>query len=111
MENGGEFIVGQSRSRLNRPRIDATLGVTEMRRFDGQSLSVELLSGDVRHERIDVSLSVPFLPVGELAIFLHQVKHDGEFPTLQAFVQRVRGQALPPFAWPRTLVRLRLISY
>jgi Uma2 family endonuclease len=57
-------------SSLNRLGIYAALGVTEVWRFDGESMTVFLLQENRNYIPTETSAAFPFLPMTELASFL-----------------------------------------
>ena len=79
-----------SRSALNRMPIYAALGVPEVWRWNGQALSVHLLTADGRYSGSATSRSLPFLPVAELARFVHMLPTMSETSVVRAFREWVR---------------------
>jgi len=59
-----------SRSTLNRMAIYAALRVPEVWRWDGESLSVHLLTARGTYRQSERSKAFPFLPLSEFAEFL-----------------------------------------
>jgi Uma2 family endonuclease len=82
-----------TRSILNRIAIYAALGVPEVWRWDGNVLSVCLLGADGKYVVSKASLSLPFLPVGELGRFIHLQKSMSETGVIRTFREWVRQHA------------------
>jgi Uma2 family endonuclease len=74
-----------SRSLLNRIAIYAALRVPEVWRWNGQLLTVCLLGVDRNYHVSSTSLGFPFLPVAELARFIHMQKSMSETSVVRAF--------------------------
>jgi len=70
-----------SRSKFS---IYAALGVPEIWRFDGQTLTIHLLEQD-RYSEAETSLALPMLTSRILTEFLARLRDEGEFQTLLAF--------------------------
>jgi Uma2 family endonuclease len=81
-----------SRSSLNRMGIYAAIGVPEVWRFDGVTLRVYHLTADGDYVEADHSQHFPFVPLGELANFLHQRTQMDETSLVRSFRQWVREQ-------------------
>lgn len=70
-----------SRSKFS---IYAALGVPEIWRFDGQTLTIHLLEQD-RYSEAETSLALPMLTSRILTEFLARLRDEGEFQTLLTF--------------------------
>ncbi|MBI4858676.1 MAG: Uma2 family endonuclease [Candidatus Riflebacteria bacterium] len=75
---------------LEKLRIYAALGVTEVWKYDGQRLCVYRLQPDARYLEVRESASFPFLPLDELTRFLSQRQGTTETQLLRAFREWVR---------------------
>jgi Uma2 family endonuclease len=84
-----------SRSALDRMGIYAALGVPEVWRCDGETLTVWRLRDDGTYEPCDRSLSFPSLPLTEFLQFLHQTEDLSEAGLIAPFQKWVREHALP----------------
>jgi len=82
-----------SRSVLNRIAIYSALGVPEVWRWDGQALTVHILGEGGTYAVSEKSASFPFLPVHELARFVHLLRTTSETGVVRAFREWVRQQA------------------
>lgn len=80
-----------TRSALDRPAIYAALGVPELWRCDGESLSAFQLT-EGAYEAIEYSLALPSLKVADLLPFLQSAGKEGETAILRRFVEWVRAQ-------------------
>lgn len=65
-----------TRSALNRLGIYAALGVAEVWRFDGETLSVMLLGPDGAYAESATSATFPYLPMDEVVRFLRDDEWD-----------------------------------
>jgi Uma2 family endonuclease len=65
--------IDTTRSRLNRLRIYAALGVPEVWRFDGEQFQVLLRRDETGYDPSAASATFPTLPVAEVAELLHEV--------------------------------------
>ena len=83
--------VEKSHTILDRIGIYAKLGVPEIWRCDGKSVSVWLLRM-ANTRKVRRSLSFPFLPVGQLAQFLVLSKGSTENGQVRSFIKWVRKQ-------------------
>jgi Uma2 family endonuclease len=81
-------------SSLDRLAIYAALGVREVWRFDGQSITCHVLNAQGDYEQQESSLAFPFLRVAELVPFLLQVFDTDEATLVQAFQNWLRTQVL-----------------
>jgi Uma2 family endonuclease len=79
-----------TRTVLNRIEIYAALRVPEVWRWNGQILTVCLLGPDGKYAVSSMSLSFPFVPVAELARFLHMLQGMSETSVVRAFREWVR---------------------
>jgi Uma2 family endonuclease len=84
-------------SLLDKFGIYAGIGVPELWRYDGESLTVMLLQPDGTYAVSETSLAFPFLPMDEFVRFLHA--HDPEEETRwgRSFRAWVREVLLPRF--------------
>jgi Uma2 family endonuclease len=84
-------------SLLDKLGIYAGIGVPELWRYDGETLTVMLLQTDGTYAASETSLSFPFLPMAEFVRFLHA--HDPEEETRwgRSFRAWVREVLLPRF--------------
>jgi Uma2 family endonuclease len=80
---------------LNKLEVYARLGVPELWRFDGEILTVLLLQPDGSHAVSDRSASFPFLPMDEVARFLHDPEMSDESRWGRSFRTWVREVLLP----------------
>jgi Uma2 family endonuclease len=80
-----------SRSALDRMSIYAALRVPEVWRWDGETLTVNLLSTRGTYRQSDRSKAFPFLPLAEFARFLEPTKLS-ETQLLRSFRAWVRNQ-------------------
>ena len=76
-------------SSLDRLAIYARLGIPEIWRFDGESLSIHLLKQGAYGEAKQ-SLCLPWLPVEEMLPFLKPNQQTGDTTTVRRFVAQVR---------------------
>lgn len=81
-----------SRSFLDRLAIAARLGVPEVWRWDGQTLRIAVLEAGGHYADSERSRVLPFLPVAELAPFLHQGATQSDAKVARAFRAWVREQ-------------------
>lgn len=65
-----------TRSALDRLGIYAKLGVSEVWRFDGETLTVLLLGADGAYAPSPTSRAFPFLPMADVVRFLHEESRD-----------------------------------
>lgn len=79
-----------TKSALDRMAIYASLGVPEVWRFDGQTLSVHALGEDGQYHQRDRSPSLPFLPPAELTRFLKARNDTDETTWIRSFQTWVR---------------------
>jgi Uma2 family endonuclease len=75
--------------------IYAGIGVPELWRYDGESLTVMLLQPDGTYAVSETSLSFPFLPMDEFVRFLHAHDPDEETRWGRSFRAWVRENVLP----------------
>jgi Uma2 family endonuclease len=75
--------------------IYAGIGVPEIWRFDGETLSVLLLQPDGTYTRSETSRSLPFLPMGDFARFLDEYDQADETGWRRSFLAWVRQVLLP----------------
>lgn len=81
-----------SRSFLDRLAICARLKVPEVWRWDGQAVRVCILGSDGQYTESERGLAFPFLPMTELARFLHMGEMMSETKLVRAFRTWVREQ-------------------
>ena len=83
-----------SRGILDRQAIYERLGVPELWKFDGETLTVLRLRGNgtKKYAPATKSLCFPFLPVQELVRFLTIDENKSETEHMQAFVRWIRKQ-------------------
>jgi Uma2 family endonuclease len=79
-------------SSLDRLAIYAVLGVPELWRFDGESLSIFILNEKGRYEEIEHSPTFPFLKPQHILRFLHMRSTHDENAIVRAFRSWVRRQ-------------------
>ncbi len=92
--------VDVSHSSLNRLRIYAALGVPEVWRLEGDSLTFHMLSGN-RYAISTRSLSFPLIAPGELIPFIHQARAAGDqTPVYRDFRAWVKQRAATPPSSP-----------
>ena len=75
--------------------IYAAFGVPEIWRFDGETLSVLLLSSGGGYEPSSTSASFPFLPMAEVARFVCQYDLSNDTRWAKAFRAWLREEILP----------------
>jgi Uma2 family endonuclease len=88
-----------SRSALNRLALYARLGVPEVWRWDGQTLSVCHLTENSKYSEATSSRAFPFLPITELTRFLTMRSEMSDTKLLRAFRAWVREQIT--LGWPQ----------
>ncbi len=79
-----------SRSALNRMGIYAAIGVPEVWRWDGQTLTIHVLGAAGNYGDSALSLSFPFLPVGELGRFMQMLRTMSETSVVRSFREWIR---------------------
>jgi Uma2 family endonuclease len=79
-----------TRSALDRMAIYASLGVPEVWRYDGKSLTVAILQNDGTYTESPDSLSFPFLPLSAIERFLGESKGKDETRFIREFRDWVR---------------------
>jgi len=84
-----------SRSLLDRLAILAALGVREVWRFDGQTLSISVLNEHRRYVTADRSSCFPFLPVNEFAAYARMRDGMGDSELLRTVRAWVRDRVAP----------------
>jgi Uma2 family endonuclease len=84
-----------SRSSLNRQGIYAALGVPEIWRFDGETMTVLLLQQERNYIPSETSAAFPFLPMNELATFLRGYALGDDTRWARTFREWVRTTLLP----------------
>jgi Uma2 family endonuclease len=84
-----------TRSALDRMGIYAALGVPEVWRFDGEALSVHLLSKDGNYELSDTSAAFPFVPMGEIVRWVSDEDCSNDSEWGRAFRTWVREVIVP----------------
>ena len=77
--------------------IYAGIGVPEIWRFDGETLSVLLLQPDGTYARSETSRSFPFLPMGDFGRFLDDYDQADETGWKRSYLVWVREVLLPLF--------------
>ena len=80
---------------LKRLPIYAALGVPEVWRFDGETLSILLLQPDRTYAESEASAALPFLPMVEVARFLHDYDPTNDTRWARAFRAWVRDELAP----------------
>jgi Uma2 family endonuclease len=83
-------------SSLNRMGIYAAMGVPEVWRLDGSSLTFQLLQADGRFIESPTSLSFPFLTPTDLTTHLALAATSGENAVVRQFRDWVRQKVAPP---------------
>lgn len=81
-----------TRNVLNRINICAALGVPEVWRYDGSTLTVLARTTAGQYTPASASLSFPFVPIGELGRYLALRETMGEMALARQFRQWVRSQ-------------------
>jgi len=89
-----------SRSTIPRLPLYASLGVSEVWRWDGERLQVGLLGDDRQYHYGDDSRTFPFLPLAEAVRFL-RMREVSETQVVRAFRQWVREQQAQGWGQPR----------
>jgi Uma2 family endonuclease len=84
-----------SSSSLDRLGIYAALGVSEVWRFDGVTMSVLLLQHDRNYVPNETSAAFPYLPMNELARFLRGYDSGNDSRWGRSFREWVRATVLP----------------
>ncbi len=84
-----------TRSSLNRMGIYAALGVPEVWRFDGQTLTVYQLSNQGEYEDCEQSLAFSALPLKKVAEFVRQASTVDDLTLGRSFRAWVRAEVLP----------------
>ncbi|MCI0463653.1 MAG: Uma2 family endonuclease [Gemmataceae bacterium] len=95
LKRGGVEVM---RSSLDRMSIYAKLGVPEVWRLDGDTLTFHVLGGDGKYTEATASLSFPMVTPADLMGFLQQARQAGdESPIVRQFSAWVRQrQSAPP---------------
>lgn len=76
-------------SSLNKFNIYASIGVPELWRYRNGRLEVyQLVEG--KYERVELSLSFPFLPIAEIPHFIEQSKSIGQRAAVRLFREQIR---------------------
>ncbi len=83
-----------SPSRVARSRIYASLGVAEVWRFDGASLSISVLRPDGTYAEAEESRFLPILP-SEVVHWVGQVDIDDESLWARRLLEWIRAEVLP----------------
>jgi Uma2 family endonuclease len=81
-----------TQSSLDRMKIYAALGVSEVWRFDGVTLRIYRLNAERSYAECDSSPTFPALPVKELPRFVRQAETDDDITVLRAIRAWVREQ-------------------
>lgn len=81
-----------TRSSLDRMSIYADLGVPEVWRFDGETLTIHVLVKGKRHETSPRSLALPALLPEVVQRFLEESNEMGEVELMRAFLRWVRTE-------------------
>lgn len=84
-----------TKSAIDRMAIYADLGIPEVWRFDGQTLSIHELGADGSYHLRDRSRNLPALAPQELVRFLAAAHQTDETTWLRSFQMWVREQVLP----------------
>jgi Uma2 family endonuclease len=84
-----------SKPSLDRIRIYAALGVSEVWRFDGETLSIFLLGSDNAYNQSETSRILPFVPINELPRFLRDDYLGNDTRWGRAFREWVRTTLVP----------------
>lgn len=79
-----------SHSSVSKFAIYAELGVSEVWRYDGESLHVYVNEDETRFIEVDQSRVLPQFPVHDVPSWIEKAQADGEFPMLKAFQAEVR---------------------
>jgi len=90
-------------SLLDKLDIYAGIGVPEIWRFDGKTLTVLLLRADGTYAASETSASFPFLPMGEVVRFLREHDPASETRWGRSFRAWVREALLPLYRKPAGL--------
>jgi Uma2 family endonuclease len=86
-----------SSPRLEKLELYARLGVPEIWRFDGATLSILILGPDQRYHGSENSLSFPFLRIDALTGWIDETQHLGEMDRRRAFRAWVHERLEPLF--------------
>ena len=89
------FEVDITRSSIDKLGIYAALGVREVWRYDGRSLSIRVLGDDGGYQAAEQSQLLPRLPVAKLAEFLALRHTTGETTIVRSFRSWLREQLGP----------------
>lgn len=84
-----------SRSAIDRMAIYAALGVPEVWRYNGTTLTIDELGEDGQYHERARSRNLPFLPPKEIARFLAARNDTDETTWIRSFRQWVRENVLP----------------
>jgi Uma2 family endonuclease len=76
---------------IDRESLYAALGVPEVWRFDGRTLSVLLLQPDGSYQAAEASAAFPTLRVADVQRFLSEAQDRGQGPTVLAFRDWIRS--------------------
>ncbi|MCA9247587.1 MAG: Uma2 family endonuclease [Planctomycetales bacterium] len=77
--------VGITRSSAIKMGVYAALGVPEVWRYDGESVTLIVLGKDGGYVEAEQSPALPQLPFGELTRFLNMLKQSGQTKSIRAF--------------------------
>jgi len=79
-----------SNSSLPREPVYAGLGMPELWRFDGETLTIRRLGADGRYHNAKKSPAFPFLPMKQFTMFLHRLDKERSTVVLSDFQEWVR---------------------
>lgn len=91
-----------SRNVIGRMAIYASMGVPELWRFNGQSLTAYRLGPDGKYELVERSPLFPNLPLDELVRFVAKAQGMDETSWMRSFVDWVRQHIMPTWKGPES---------
>ena len=77
-------------SAIDKMPIYATLGVSEVWRYDGKTFFIDVLQADGNYARVSQSAAFPFLPMAELEAFLDRRNTTDDTSWIRSFRKWVR---------------------
>ncbi len=80
-------------SSVGRMPVYASLGIPEVWRYDGDTLTFHRRSKGGKYQRIDHSLAFPFLSPGDVARFVDQITEKDENSLVREFVKHAKALA------------------
>ena len=81
-------------SSLNKLAIYAALGVPEVWRYDGESLTIRVRGGDGQYRIVERSAALPVLTVTDLVRYLNRRHAEGETKLVREFRRWLRDRVL-----------------